>query len=98
MQKEVTRNGTVLTGKGVTVAVIDTGIYQHPDLEGRITGFADFVNQRTEPYDDNGHGTHCAGDICEQRRILFRKISRTGAGSQSDRCQGIKQIRIRNLG
>lgn len=61
--KEVIRNNQALTGKGVTVAIVDTGIYEHPDLEGRIKGFADFVNQKTEPYDDNGHGTHCAGDV-----------------------------------
>ncbi|CAM3812981.1 Serine protease AprX [Bacillus subtilis] len=45
--KEVVRNGQTLTGKGVTVAVVDTGIYPHPDLEGRIIGFADMVNQKT---------------------------------------------------
>ncbi|GGK25483.1 hypothetical protein GCM10010965_17750 [Caldalkalibacillus thermarum] len=54
-----------LTGKGVTIAVIDTGIYPHPDLinpENRLVAFKDFVNRHTEPYDDNDHGTHCAGD------------------------------------
>ncbi|WP_248926807.1 S8 family peptidase [Paenibacillus hamazuiensis] len=53
------------TGKGVTIAVLDTGIYPHPDLtkpKNRIAAFRDFVNGRTKPYDDNGHGTHCAGD------------------------------------
>lgn len=52
-----------LSGKGIVVAVLDTGIYEHPDLSGRIVGFKDFINQRTSPYDDNGHGTHVAGDI-----------------------------------
>jgi len=36
------------TGKGITVAVIDTGIYPHPDLTeptNRIIGFKDFVNK-----------------------------------------------------
>src|SRR5699024_3803547 len=54
------------TGKGVTVAVIDTGIHPHADLtkpENRIVAFKDFVNDQEEPYDDNGHGTHCAGDV-----------------------------------
>ncbi|WP_332629449.1 S8 family peptidase [Halalkalibacter flavus] len=60
--RNVVRNGTELTGKGITVAVIDTGIYPHNDLSGRIIDFVDFINQRSEPYDDNGHGTHCAGD------------------------------------
>ncbi|OLS41055.1 S8 family peptidase [Bacillus sp. MRMR6] len=61
--QNVTRNRTALTGKGVTVAVIDTGIYPHEDLSGRIVGFRDFINNRPDPYDDNGHGTHCAGDV-----------------------------------
>lgn len=50
------------TGEGVTIAVVDTGVHPHEDLSGRITGFKDFVNGQTAPYDDNGHGTHCAGD------------------------------------
>ena len=51
-----------VTGKGVGIAIIDTGIYDHPDLAGRIRGFTDFVNGKETPYDDNGHGTHIAGD------------------------------------
>lgn len=54
------------TGEGVTVAVIDTGIHPHADLTkplNRIVAFKDLVNDREEPYDDNGHGTHCAGDV-----------------------------------
>jgi serine protease AprX len=56
---------TGLTGKDVTIAIIDTGIYPHEDLmnpTNRIVAFQDFVNHRTSAYDDNGHGTHCAGD------------------------------------
>ncbi|MFX4262241.1 S8 family peptidase [Pelotomaculum propionicicum] len=52
-----------ITGRGIVVAVLDTGIYAHPDLGGRIVGFKDFVKNKTNPYDDNGHGTHVAGDI-----------------------------------
>lgn len=33
-----------LTGKGVTVAFLDTGISMHPDLQGRILAFRDFQN------------------------------------------------------
>lgn len=54
------------TGKGVGVAIVDTGIALHRDfIEGgnRVIGFVDFVNHRTEPYDDNGHGSHVAGII-----------------------------------
>lgn len=52
-------------GKGVTIAVIDTGIHPHPDFnnpQNRIRAFVDFVNGIKVPYDDDGHGTHVAGD------------------------------------
>ncbi|HDX9529941.1 TPA: S8 family peptidase [Bacillus thuringiensis] len=56
---------TSLSGKGVTIAIIDTGIYPHPDLtmpNNRIIGFYDvFKEKEVEPFDDGGHGTHCAG-------------------------------------
>ena len=54
----------LVTGAGVGVAVIDTGIHPHDDFTkpiNRIVGFCDFVRNRNEPYDDNGHGTHVAG-------------------------------------
>jgi len=53
-------------GKGITIAVIDTGVSPHADLtkpNNRIVGFKDFVNHKDKPYDDNGHGTHVAGII-----------------------------------
>lgn len=49
------------TGKGIGVAVLDTGIFPHMDFDNRIKAFADFVNYRRYPYDDNGHGTHVSG-------------------------------------
>ena len=52
-----------LTGKGVGVAVLDTGIFPHRDFDTRIIGFADMVNHRTAMYDDCGHGSHICGII-----------------------------------
>lgn len=61
-------NGNAVTGQGVTIAIIDTGIdYRHPDLGGcfgpgcKVIGGFDFVNGDEDPLDDNGHGTHVAG-------------------------------------
>ena len=65
------------TGAGVGVAVLDSGVTSwHDDLQysgglsvvqtkggQRVAAFADFVNGRSTPYDDNGHGTHVAGII-----------------------------------
>jgi subtilisin family serine protease len=52
------------SGVGVKVAVIDTGIeYTHPDLSANYKGGYDYVNADSDPMDDHGHGTHCAGII-----------------------------------
>ena len=48
-------------GKGVGIAVLDTGISLHPDLKHRITAWKDFVAEKEVPYDDSSHGTHVAG-------------------------------------
>lgn len=53
-------------GAGMTVAVIDTGVTKVPDLEQTkfVKGY-DFVNDKEEATDDNGHGTHVAGTIAQ---------------------------------
>jgi serine protease AprX len=59
-----TANEMGYTGKGIGIAVLDTGVYPHPDLirpKNRIIAFKDFINNREGPYDDNGHGTFVAG-------------------------------------
>ncbi|MEO8678877.1 MAG: S8 family peptidase [Vicinamibacterales bacterium] len=50
-------------GKGIKVAVLDTGIdWTHPDLSPNFKGGVSFVPGETA-MDTNGHGTHCAGTI-----------------------------------
>lgn len=55
--------GINYSGKGVTVAILDSGIYPHADYADRIVGFYDILANKTKPYDDQGHGTHIAGII-----------------------------------
>jgi serine protease AprX len=50
-----------ITGKGVTIAIVDSGISPHPDLKDKIVGFYDALKHLPDPYDDDGHGTHVAG-------------------------------------
>lgn len=50
------------TGKGVGIAIIDSGIYPHADLKDHIKGWVDIADGKLEPYDKFGHGTHVAGD------------------------------------
>jgi subtilisin len=53
-----------VTGAGVKVAVIDSGIdCTHPDLAANCAGGYDFANGDEDPMDDFGHGTHVAGTV-----------------------------------
>lgn len=56
---------TTTGDSSILVAVIDTGVdYNHPDLAANYVPLGrDWVNNDTDPMDDNGHGTHCAGII-----------------------------------
>jgi subtilisin family serine protease len=60
--------GSGLTGRGVKVAVLDTGLdTNHPDFRGRPVVSRSFV--AGQPVDDNnGHGTHCVGAVCGPRQ------------------------------
>ena len=51
------------SGRGIGVAVLDTGCFPHEDYSRRIAAFFDMVRRRRLPYDDNGHGTHVCGII-----------------------------------
>ena len=51
-------------GKGVTVAVMDTGVYaEHEDFGGRVVDQISCVEGSYQVGDVHGHGTHVAGSI-----------------------------------
>ena len=92
-------------GEGITVAVIDSGVSRVPDLEQTqlVEGY-DFVNDKIDAFDDNGHGTHVAGTIAQstnnnygvtgiayKAKIMPLKVlSAGGGGTVSDIAEAIK--------
>lgn len=92
-------------GKGITVAVIDTGIAAVPDLKDTkfVAGY-DFVNDREDATDDNGHGTHVAGTIAqstnnrygvagiayEANLMPLKVLSQSGGGTVTDIAEAIR--------
>jgi serine protease AprX len=80
------------TGQGVTVALMDTGIAQHPDLDGSVIARLDFVNDGSTLLDPSGHGTFVAGLIAahggtfkgvapDAKLISLRVLDQKGTGS-----------------
>ncbi len=53
-----------LTGAGVGIGVLDSGVFLHDDLKGRIVVYKDFTKDASKiPRDETGHGTHVCGII-----------------------------------
>jgi serine protease AprX len=65
-------------GEGQIICFIDTGIEPHCDFllcDNRIEKFIDFINEKDDYYDDNGHGTFVAGVCCGSGIISGQKFS-----------------------
>ncbi|MFF4060818.1 S8 family serine peptidase [Streptomyces sp. NPDC001668] len=98
-------NVSTLTGRGVKIAVLDTGVdTDHPDLVGRIDETASFVLGESVE-DMHGHGTHCIGTaagpaspqnqeprygVATEARILAAKVlNHAGTGTDGQILAGI---------
>lgn len=71
-----------LDGRGVTIAVLDTGMGWHPDLQGAAMAFRDFVGSRNQMYDNNGHGTHVCGIICGNGHLSGGRLRGMAPGAK----------------
>lgn len=91
-----------LTGTGITICVIDTGIDMlHPDFSHtHLIAWKDLVNQQPDPYDDKGHGTAMTGLIAADGSIRgvaprvniieVKALDKIGLGSPQNVADGIK--------
>jgi serine protease AprX len=101
---QVRSQGT--TGRGVTVAVLDSGVAPDPDLSGRILASVNFADERVTK-DPGGHGTHVAGIVAgngarsdgeivgiapEANIIDVRVLDSRGAGRISSVVRGIEWV------
>ena len=99
--KELINLPSEYSGAGVDVCIVDTGFeLNHPDLEGfELAGWIDVVQGKSNPYDDNGHGTNMAGILVADGWIngvakdvnlyVAKSLLANGSGYEEDVVAGI---------
>jgi thermitase len=95
---------TTIGSSDILVAIVDTGVdYTHSDLAANYVPLGyDWINNDTDPIDDFGHGTHCAGIVAAtlnnsigiagvaQVRIMAEKVlGSSGWGTDFTVAEGI---------
>lgn len=103
---------TLTKGAGVKIAIVDTGVHLgHPDLAANLIAGRDFVNNDSDPQDDDGHGTHVAGiaaavsgnsigvaGVAPSTKILPVKVLDPDGGFADDISDGIRYATDRKAG
>ena len=99
--KELINLPNEYSGAGVDVCIVDTGFeLNHPDLEDfEVAGWIDVVQGKSNPYDDNGHGTNMAGILVADGWIngvakdvnlyVAKSLLANGSGYEEDVVAGI---------
>ncbi len=102
-----------LTGKGISVGVLDTGIDEtHPDLAGSVVASKDFSGSESGVVDKAGHGTHVASIITgdgtasegrfkgvapDAKLVIGKVLDDTGSGQFSWLIAGMEWMATQNV-
>lgn len=96
-----------ILGQGIGIAILDSGVFPHPDFKDRVICFKDMIGDRPSMYDDYGHGTHVSGIIGGDGRmsggkfkgiapacdiIHLKVLDRKGCGNRHDVLKGIRWV------
>ncbi|MDP6223570.1 MAG: S8 family serine peptidase [Candidatus Poseidoniaceae archaeon] len=107
--KQLINKPSGLTGEGVSVCIVDTGLkLNHPDLDGfDVAGWMDIVQGKSNPYDDNGHGTNMAGILIADGWLdgiaknvdlyVTKALLENGSGYEEDVVAGIDWCMNQNV-
>src|SRR5436853_592102 len=79
-----------ITGQGVTVAVLDTGISRLPDFTGRLVGGVDLSGEGNPFKDSFGHGTFVSG--------LIAGNGASSAGAYKGEAPGARLVSVKVAG
>ncbi|WP_246942777.1 S8 family peptidase [Bacillus pinisoli] len=102
IKPSLAKNQSIYTGKGVKIAVLDTGIdKEHTDL--KIKSGVSFITSEPDFDDYNGHGTHVAGIIAalnnnmgvlgvspDAELYAIKVLDQSGSGNESSVIAGIQ--------
>lgn len=86
----------VASGKTITVAVVDSGIYKHSAFSSRVLSGKNIIRKTTNTSDDCGHGTHVTGTIYDLTRginvkfLPVKVLDSRGIGNSFNMASGIR--------
>ncbi|MEG2338741.1 MAG: S8 family serine peptidase, partial [Clostridium sp.] len=95
-----------ISGRDVTIGIVDSGIYPHKGLtqkQDTIKYFKDVIGGGDKPYDDFGHGTYLSGVIAsnfdyargiapDAKLSVAKAFDKIGKGYLSNILKGIEDI------